>query len=765
MGRASLQALLLLCAGWLTAQAALLTPVAERLEQRAPLHETNAPGDLLGEHGAPYYFWPDLPSGSGTTYEARFILPSAATLIGTRLVSLGGESENGQSVMQVVVDGSTVAELLFDLDGSGEPEDHVYGEDAVGWPIALQAGQELLLRITPDDASRAPSLTTDGDCQSHAGQGSWLTVDGEFGRTPLDHDLCVKALLEPVTDEFGPSLYYSDDLRAPLAGGRLPLNVMTRDRTGVMSMVLHSSGLSSYSDSLAARDSTGSAWHFSLPLDRYGPGEHLFTLSAVDSLGNQSDSTLVCLVEDGPLAWQGESGRMDAFNAPLFPVIGGAAQAVRFGVEDFDPELGLAAILPSGGEIRCSGDGSFHMLLVPDLGGQPQTDVDGALVAVAEDSLAAPGSCPQWVSFDFGALPDSLVEIDAWWVIQQYRTLENVYTAVEIGDTLVGNASWRYDPLDGSWSSLGERQLQIRVFVDEENCDTPLPFYADFDSTFADLECWDNTRNLSGIGWQVGTVTPDPGGEIDYFSPLLEENGREAEGDSLYARGSRAVFLDSDALGEGNEQRDSLFTPWIETGGEAALRLSFWSYYGHFANEEAYLITRDRGPQGTGAWTLLRGGGSLGLNEELADGTDFVPVWQEVAVPVAARPERELIQFGFVYEATYAYGWAIDSVVVEELLAGTPVADRPERVRIERVAPNPFNPTTTIELDLLQDGPLRLEVYNLLGQRVALLVDEKWLAAGRRRVDFRPEGLASGLYIARIQSAGSTDTRRLLLLK
>jgi hypothetical protein len=66
---------------------------------------------------------------------------------------------------------------------------------------------------------------------------------------------------------------------------------------------------------------------------------------------------------------------------------------------------------------------------------------------------------------------------------------------------------------------------------------------------------------------------------------------------------------------------------------------------------------------------------------------------------------------------------------------------------------------------LRQRGPVRGTVHNLLGQQVARLLDENSLGAGVHRVEFRPDGLASGLYFVRIESRGQVDQRRIILVK
>ncbi len=68
--------------------------------------------------------------------------------------------------------------------------------------------------------------------------------------------------------------------------------------------------------------------------------------------------------------------------------------------------------------------------------------------------------------------------------------------------------------------------------------------------------------------------------------------------------------------------------------------------------------------------------------------------------------------------------------------------------------PNPFNPTTTIWFGLPEPGEARLTVYNVLGQRVATLL-EAALPAGWHTVPWNASGLSSGLYFYRLE----TNTR------
>ncbi len=78
--------------------------------------------------------------------------------------------------------------------------------------------------------------------------------------------------------------------------------------------------------------------------------------------------------------------------------------------------------------------------------------------------------------------------------------------------------------------------------------------------------------------------------------------------------------------------------------------------------------------------------------------------------------------------------------------------------------PNPFNPVTRIVFDVPRTGDVTLEVFNLLGQRVALL-QEGVLKPGSYTRTFDASALASGTYLCRMEAGGFVQTRKLVLIK
>lgn len=103
-------------------------------------------------------------------------------------------------------------------------------------------------------------------------------------------------------------------------------------------------------------------------------------------------------------------------------------------------------------------------------------------------------------------------------------------------------------------------------------------------------------------------------------------------------------------------------------------------------------------------------------------------------------------------------------------LGTPPVAVRqgghlPSLFHLEQNYPNPFNPSTSIGYSIPTTSRVSLEVYNILGQRVTVPVNEVQ-QAGRHEVYFETRTLASGVYFYRLRAGNSfVQTRKMLLLR
>ena len=95
--------------------------------------------------------------------------------------------------------------------------------------------------------------------------------------------------------------------------------------------------------------------------------------------------------------------------------------------------------------------------------------------------------------------------------------------------------------------------------------------------------------------------------------------------------------------------------------------------------------------------------------------------------------------------------------------------DIPPITRLENNYPNPFNPETTIKFSLSTESMLRLDIYNIKGQRIKTLVNENMLP-GRHEVvwnglDDNNRTVASGIYFYRLRTKDYIQTRKIVLLK
>ncbi len=79
--------------------------------------------------------------------------------------------------------------------------------------------------------------------------------------------------------------------------------------------------------------------------------------------------------------------------------------------------------------------------------------------------------------------------------------------------------------------------------------------------------------------------------------------------------------------------------------------------------------------------------------------------------------------------------------------------------------PNPFNPLTNISFSVSITGIVKLEVYNLLGQKVAVLFDEIATAKTIYSIKFNAENYSSGIYIYLLRTKTGIESKKMCLIK
>lgn len=92
-------------------------------------------------------------------------------------------------------------------------------------------------------------------------------------------------------------------------------------------------------------------------------------------------------------------------------------------------------------------------------------------------------------------------------------------------------------------------------------------------------------------------------------------------------------------------------------------------------------------------------------------------------------------------------------------------AARPATARLAEIWPNPFNPSTRIALEFAQATRASVTVYNLRGERVALLAKDEAFAAGSHELAWEAGPLPSGVYVVELSTPDGRDLRKATLLR
>lgn len=237
-----------------------------------------------------------------------------------------------------------------------------------------------------------------------------------------------------------------------------------------------------------------------------------------------------------------------------------------------------------------------------------------------------------------------------------------------------------------------------------------------------------------GVGWRfLNSGNPDCGNQ-----PHSGQNG-------LWHDDEQGVGM----------QDDWLFTPQIAIPANATqVTLSFWQRNcyvpGYYVLHALYYSTN--GQQFT----------------QVAEFNANVPAWEQINVNATSLAGNN-VYFAWRYRGDYATEWFLDDVVVTAQI-GTGVSRDaditiPEQFTLGNPYPNPFNSMVQIPFELATPQEITLAVYNVLGQRVATLVNHEKLEAGSHRMTWNGESAASGLFLVQLQSGSKVATQKILLVK
>jgi len=285
-----------------------------------------------------------------------------------------------------------------------------------------------------------------------------------------------------------------------------------------------------------------------------------------------------------------------------------------------------------------------------------------------------------------------------------------------------------------------------------------------------------------------GTITPaefelDPGDDLGLLTAWLDSGDK-----SLFATGAGLI---SDLWVNGGPEGQAFVSDWFgvtwlpgdvrsQVGGNAAptvysvpensifLENDTWIAYGGCPKIETFDAVAVTHAEKLAVFEDDASGLSAASRVQAANGSEVISLPYDL---MHIRTPRTAAKAG-----SPAPAGARDSVLRQVLLAfgssplSDPAATGDSPMRFAASAyPNPFNPATRIDYSLPRDGHLRLRIYDVRGQRVRTLVDER-RAAGSGHVmwdgsDDGGRSVATGVYFYEALTGGETKVQKLVLLK
>jgi hypothetical protein len=206
---------------------------------------------------------------------------------------------------------------------------------------------------------------------------------------------------------------------------------------------------------------------------------------------------------------------------------------------------------------------------------------------------------------------------------------------------------------------------------------------------------------------------------------------------------------------------DWLISPWIQLS-EDYFTLSFWArcLSNQFSPEYLSVKISD-GSSDPLSFVMLNENSLIELTEN----------WTQYSFVVTDYEEQN-IRFGFNYTSENQFMMMLDNVTFTNLEGTVENNDylvlSDSDIMLQNY-PNPFNPETTISFSLKENAYTKLEIFNIRGQLIDILVEDN-LTTGTHNIvwkgtDSNGNSVTSGIYFYRLQAGTYTKTRKMILMK
>ncbi len=268
------------------------------------------------------------------------------------------------------------------------------------------------------------------------------------------------------------------------------------------------------------------------------------------------------------------------------------------------------------------------------------------------------------------------------------------------------------------------------------------------------------------------TVTWDATGlaATDSVYVLLDEDQENGDGQVVgkaSAASGSAVFQLTDDLSRCE------YYVYASLEMEAEIRSAYGSKVsaqktGILAPEGVHVVYNPSTSEATVSWTPRNEAHILGYAVHLIDGAGrdsvVADMFREESSVTLSIPQPDGMRIALQSYDENSHGSCLSEAVYVVVSVADNVA-LPKEPLLHRNYPNPFNPSTTLSFTLPEVTIVRLSVTDMLGRRLALLIDGEVLAAGTHRRMFNAAGLPSGMYLYRLETREGSRCEKMLLLR
>jgi hypothetical protein len=234
--------------------------------------------------------------------------------------------------------------------------------------------------------------------------------------------------------------------------------------------------------------------------------------------------------------------------------------------------------------------------------------------------------------------------------------------------------------------------------------------------------------------------------------------------------GTRSLKIDFGTWNGTNDvwHVEAVSDPFYPAEGDI-IRATVWMK----ADEDGRIARIYLGLPGSGGWQRVPDWGMEVICTLTTEWTQYAfPDYTVIARDVTHADES--MRFGIEFNLAVNDGgmfWIDNAIVrVVDVVSVEERPDIPLVFALEQNYPNPFNPTTQIQFSLPEQSDVLLEVFDILGRRVATLINNENYTVGHHTITWDATSqtgrtLSSGMYIYRLQAGSFVQTKRMMFLK